>query len=150
MRKHSLLVVGLLAVVLLAGCSVNSKDDFVGTANTGTFITNGCTIGVESGLISKGKAEGIEVIIRTMDNCVDEWYFYLQDPNIVPPPDIVLCAQESVIQLIIEAKAAGVSTQEFKMTSVSDAEVNLAKSRLDSACSRYYFAVDNAWAGAKQ
>ena len=156
MKAKILLMALLVSLLLIGGCSMNSKADYVNNAHQLTVATNGCTFAVPV-LKLRGDMATIAAMSMTIHaghNCSTAWYWYLQDPNINPQPDIFACATSAWIDLIALQKEAGIdaNTPEYKTAAglppakvtdatVTDADVEQAKTGLDTAVTRFDAAV---------
>lgn len=146
MKKKVMFLVLMLASLLMAGCSVESKVDYVNNARQLTFGTQVCTLIVASGQADMPAAATMVTSVHAAHKCSLMWYGYIKDAN-SPPPDVVLCATSSVIDLLAYQKQYNIDLPPPRtVRDVNEADIEAAKIGLDYAVQRFDKVVHDVFA----
>lgn len=131
-----------LVIVLIAGCSVDSRTDYINNARQLTLGTDVLTAGVLIGKIPAKDVNAVGIVVHVAHDCSTQWYYHIKDPNI-PAPDAANCATQALLDIIIWQNKTGLvaNKKAVKAKVVStDADIDSVKLLYDSSVIRF----DNA------
>ena len=138
--KSKLLVILLAAVLLVAGCSVESRRDCWNNTNQLTAATNICTR-----IIPQANAEtklGMGHFVAIGDECNRQWVNYHLN-HLTPPPDIIGCSVDALLNLYLlnGSSMADVPAEAVPDEGITDEQLISARLMFDLAVKNFQAAM---------